>query len=952
MAEIVNNRDVLIMAAVPRFTPPTDRGMFLTPSTALFKVSSGGIGSPASILFKATLLNMSGTVAWSWSDGLAPSVSVNELTLTYANFSAVSGTITAQVTVDGVLYTQVATVTKVADGSSGSTTYTWVKYADSATGAGLSDDPTGKTYIGLAYNKGTPIESTAPGDYAWSLIRGADGISVKGDKGDTLYTWVKYSDNPDGTGLYDTPTASTMYLGLAVNKTMATESTVKSDYVWSKFRGADGVGMPGARGNVDISAVTSSSVWSEAEAVAALAAAGYGAPQVRDLVNLYKSDRTFAVQKMYTGSTWIAVDYVWNGNVFVKGSILPEAIDTRGLAIRDAQGNVILGSGVSLPAAYAAPGTKNSELAFGGNLCYNSDFSNKLAGWTKLFDENSCNFDVSSAAAPKMAGLDWTLNRGLGEGTNTLQVNQPNTNQGRAFELQGDPIPVAAGKRYCISAYTGAHRCAVDVYATMYFADGTYAGAIGANVDLNNEAATGGTTLAGYKRHQQCGTIPDGVAYLRITFIKHTTKAGFSDSWMMLCRAQVEEVAASAISAGPWSSPGAGRAVYSDVATAIARVEAVAADGVLDRGEKSLLVTEWAVEDAVIAKLNASSVALGVDATAYNNAHNAASSYLLAMTPRWNDTSQDTAIDRATYRTIFKDLYAARAALEAALTAKAATAPSIDVSNLVKKFSFEDGTSGGWGSGAETAVNGGNAALVPAKGQLVTNSRDKLENGNSFPVTPGETLSFSAWISAQDTPYNCYFGAFIYNKDGTVVQYIKGASRAATEWWAYCEGSAVVAAGGVRAVPWLQQDGGDFNGKGYLRATNMWIGRHARGATVGAIWGGNIAGQPRNDQVLNELQQWAQIIGSGKPQDNATLGAIIGQNLGGQFTAANISTYIASAAIDLALINKASIANLAALSAVIGLLRSATTGQRYELSDQGYQWFNAQNVPVIQIGNF
>jgi hypothetical protein len=62
-----------------------------------------------------------------------------------------------------------------APGSDGVTTYTWVKYGTSAAGAGLSDDPTGKTYIGLAFNKTTATESTVATDYTWSLIQGPAG---------------------------------------------------------------------------------------------------------------------------------------------------------------------------------------------------------------------------------------------------------------------------------------------------------------------------------------------------------------------------------------------------------------------------------------------------------------------------------------------------------------------------------------------------------------------------------------------------------------------------------------------------------------------------------------------------------------------------------------------------------------------------------------------------------
>jgi hypothetical protein len=66
-----------------------------------------------------------------------------------------------------------------AKGADGKTYYTWIKYADSPT-SGMSDSPTGKLYLGVAYNKSTATESTNYSDYSWSLIKGD-----KGDRGAT-----------------------------------------------------------------------------------------------------------------------------------------------------------------------------------------------------------------------------------------------------------------------------------------------------------------------------------------------------------------------------------------------------------------------------------------------------------------------------------------------------------------------------------------------------------------------------------------------------------------------------------------------------------------------------------------------------------------------------------------------------------------------------------------------
>ena len=207
----------------------------------------------------------------------------------------------------------------------GVTTYTWVKYGNTAAGGGFSDSPVGMTYIGLAYNKATLVESDNPADYAWSLIKGGDGAKGEaGADGKTTYTWIKYADNADGTGLYDAPRDSTLYLGLAVNKLSDVPSTNKADYAWSKFRGGQGVAGPsGQRGTVTVTA-PGYSAWSDASAVYELGHAGYGAPINRDVVTLY--DATHAVTKYFDNGAWLALGTVLNGNLLVDGTVAAKAL--------------------------------------------------------------------------------------------------------------------------------------------------------------------------------------------------------------------------------------------------------------------------------------------------------------------------------------------------------------------------------------------------------------------------------------------------------------------------------------------------------------------------------------------------------------------------------------------------------------------------------------------------
>lgn len=140
-----------------------------------------------------------------------------------------------------------------ARGRDGRTTYTWIRYADDANGRGISNDPRGKTYIGLAYNKTTASESNNPSDYMWSLIKGEDGVDgARGADGQTLYTWIKYSPNGSGNPMTQQPQSNTKYIGIAINKTTRTESNNYRDYTWSKYVGEDGErgpqGVPGTNG--------------------------------------------------------------------------------------------------------------------------------------------------------------------------------------------------------------------------------------------------------------------------------------------------------------------------------------------------------------------------------------------------------------------------------------------------------------------------------------------------------------------------------------------------------------------------------------------------------------------------------------------------------------------------------------------------------------------------------
>ena len=92
-----------------------------------------------------------------------------------------------------------------------------------------------------------------------NVVGGDDGAP-----GAATYTWVKYATNATGTaGFTDTFNAGvTTFIGMAFNKTTATESTTAGDYTWSRLIGVTGSqgiqGEPGDEGDTGPQGATGS----------------------------------------------------------------------------------------------------------------------------------------------------------------------------------------------------------------------------------------------------------------------------------------------------------------------------------------------------------------------------------------------------------------------------------------------------------------------------------------------------------------------------------------------------------------------------------------------------------------------------------------------------------------------------------------------------------------------
>ena len=117
---MLNDRDLMLLGTVPRYTTATGNALLLGASASQFTVAANGVATPATITLTPKLLNLVGAVTYSTSDGSVISTVGNIGTLAFAGMASASATITASVTVDSVVYTAQVVVTKVQDTNIGS----------------------------------------------------------------------------------------------------------------------------------------------------------------------------------------------------------------------------------------------------------------------------------------------------------------------------------------------------------------------------------------------------------------------------------------------------------------------------------------------------------------------------------------------------------------------------------------------------------------------------------------------------------------------------------------------------------------------------------------------------------------------------------------------------------------------------------------------------------------
>lgn len=162
----------------------------------------------------------------------------------------------------------------LARGPKGDTRFMWVKYADDDKGSGMSDNPDGKKYIGMAFNKDIETPSDEPSDYKWvKYVADYEGLEIGGrnllrnsDFSNGMIGYEVYTSTSfDGTvsfedGVIKITSASTAFGGFYVHWNYIPQTLKGQVYtvtIWAKGFGTMRIGQEGVSGGLTTVAINS-----------------------------------------------------------------------------------------------------------------------------------------------------------------------------------------------------------------------------------------------------------------------------------------------------------------------------------------------------------------------------------------------------------------------------------------------------------------------------------------------------------------------------------------------------------------------------------------------------------------------------------------------------------------------------------------------------------------------
>ncbi len=183
MSQIVNDRDVLLLAAPVRNTNPTQgKALLLAASSTVFKVANG-VSAPAAISLTVSLIGLTGNPVFSVS-GASRLIGATGLTrtLAYADVTADTVEVSATLQADGQTYTAKQTIACVTDGRSGDNGQPGISqaqvYAYKRSATIPADRPGDVTYTFAGGQITSPEDDTLANGWSKAIPAGTDPLYV------------------------------------------------------------------------------------------------------------------------------------------------------------------------------------------------------------------------------------------------------------------------------------------------------------------------------------------------------------------------------------------------------------------------------------------------------------------------------------------------------------------------------------------------------------------------------------------------------------------------------------------------------------------------------------------------------------------------------------------------------------------------------------------------------
>jgi len=337
-------------------------------------------------------------------------------------------------------------------------------------------------------------------------------------------------------------------------------------------------------------------------------------------------------------------------------------------------------------------------------------------------------------------------------------------------------------------------------------------------------------------------------------------------------------------------------AAQNDATAANNALADIASDAIVTRGEKPEVILKYNAIVDEQGRWQAMADYYGVSRTSYDGYISTLSTYLGVGTTNWySDTSTDTTIVAATFRLNFRNVYASREDLANAISQAAGQTATWSLIAGNRPIQYR-------------VVAAGYGATPPdAVGLYNLDTSTSVSGANYWTMVARFNRTTGAWIDS--TQFSIYAGG---GAASTAMAAFLGGS---------CNSSHIV-------VVWTYDQPGSYTQR---TQNGLAAAMYRCGASPG-VWGQNDFATASLGYILIGIPEIGtgngfELLSTGNPSWVETtfsiqngLPNISGGGSQALIDAGNISAYIKNAAIDLAQIKVASIANLAALSASMGTL--------------------------------